>query len=135
MRILDDARRLHKVATFFLHPEKPVEVDATASARCFFDRPSADERVSFEDAEEARRIQEDMAALKQLAVDYMHPEKPVVGNGSTARCYFDRLSAPEPEDFDYAEERAEILAELQQLKKLAVDFAHPELPMGRDLRS
>merc|ERR1711862_986533 len=45
------------------------------------------------------------------------------------RNYFSRPSAPLQESFEDAEERARILEEAKQLKKLAVDYLHPELPV------
>jgi hypothetical protein len=95
LHILDDARKLKQLAEYFMHPEKTVKNDRTATARCFFDRPSAPDRVSEEEAEEQARIFEDLKALKKLAIDYMHPEMPVVTTDptATARCFFDRPSA------------------------------------------
>mmetsp|Transcript_15672 Transcript_15672/g.32424 ORF Transcript_15672/g.32424 Transcript_15672/m.32424 type:complete len:694 (-) Transcript_15672:174-2255(-) len=129
MRILGDAKHLKKVANFFLHPEAPVEVDAFASARCYFDRASASEVE--EDHEERTRILEEIKALKRQAVDFMHPERPVVVEDPTlfGRNYFSRASASEQEGEDYMEERMRVLGEAQQLKKVAVDFLHPERPV------
>eukprot|EP01083_Nonionella_stella_P086121 239040_1 len=100
-----------------------------ATARCYFDRASAPEQETFEEAEERAMALADAAALKKLAVDYMHPELGVVASDAlaTARCYFDRASAPEQETFEEAEERAMALADAAALKKLAVDYMHPEL--------
>ncbi|GFH55158.1 hypothetical protein CTEN210_11634 [Chaetoceros tenuissimus] len=129
LRILEDAKQLKKLAVMFAHPELPVESEPTACARCYFDRPSAPEQETVEEAEERAQILADAAALKQVAIDYLHPELPVVTNDSTAcaRCYFDRASAPEQESFEEAEERAHILEDAAALKKLATDFAHPEV--------
>jgi hypothetical protein len=130
-QVLEDARNLHMFAYFFLHPEKPVEVDATASARCYFVRASAPEQLSLEESEERAAILEDLEALKKLAVDYLHPEVPVVTTDPFAcgRNYFSRYSAPEQESFEESEERAAILEDLEALKKLAVDYLHPEVPV------
>jgi uncharacterized protein YqiB (DUF1249 family) len=129
LRILEDAKQLKKLAVMFAHPELPVESEPTAYARCYFDRPSAPEQETVEEAEERAQILADAAALKQVAIDYLHPELPVVTNDSAvcARCYFDRASAPEQESFEEAEERAHILEDAAALKKLATDFAHPEV--------
>ena len=44
---------------------------------------------------ERRRVLEDAKLLKQMAGYYLHPEAPVAADGfATARCYFDRGSAP-----------------------------------------
>lgn len=40
-RVLADAKFLKQLASFFLHPEAAVKVDAFATARCYFDRASA----------------------------------------------------------------------------------------------
>ena len=129
--ILDDAKKLKQVAEFFLHPEYPVEATGDSQARCYFDRPSAPERLTMDEAEEQARIMDDMKALKKAARDYMHPELAVVTSDPAAcgRNYFWRASAPEQESLEDAEERACILEETKQLKKLAVDYMHPELPV------
>ena len=129
LRILEDAKQLKFLAAAFLHPEKPVEVDGTACARCYFDRPSAPEQETVGEANYRAMVLADTVALRQAAVDYMHPELGVVTSDgtATARCYFDRPSAPEQESYEEAEERAAILADALALKKLAVDYMHPEL--------
>jgi len=129
LRILEDARQLKQLAVAFLHPELPVEVDSTATARCYFDRASAPEQETLEEADYRQMVLADAAALKKLAVDYMHPELGVVTTdpSATARCYFDRASAPEQESLEEAEERRMVLADAAALKKLAIDYMHPEL--------
>jgi len=59
----------------------------------------------------------------------MHPEIGVKTTDATlmGRNYFNRASAPETEDFEYAEERAQALADAAALKRLAVDYMHPEM--------
>ena len=106
-------------------------MDSTATARCYFDRASAPERLSVEEAEEQAAMLQDLVMLKQTAVDYLHPERPVVTTDptATARCYFDRASAPQPEHPEEAEERLAILAEAQQLKDYARMYHHPEDPV------
>jgi len=129
LRILDDAKKLKQLAVAFLHPELPVKVDMTAYARCYFGRPSAPEQETFEEAEYRHQVLVDATALRKLAIDYAHPELPVVSNDptATARCYFDRPSAPEQETFEEAEYRHQVLADAAALKKLAIDYAHPEI--------
>eukprot|EP01083_Nonionella_stella_P257486 881316_1 len=120
---LADATALKKLAIDYMHPEIPVvTTDATSTARCYFDRASAPEQESVEEAEESAMVLADAAALKKLAIDYMHPEIPVVTTDatSTARCYFDRASAPEQESVEEAEESAMVLADAAALKKLAI---------------
>jgi len=131
-RILADAAALKKSAADFMHPERPVQVDsAFVTARCYFDRPSAVVEEEWEEAEERARVLSEAAALKRSAVDYMHPERPVVTSDPTAcgRNYFDRPSAVLQEDWEEAEERVRVLAEAKSLKQLAVDYQHPELPV------
>jgi len=132
LRILEDARKLKQVAEFFAHPEAPV-VGSTGS-RCFFDRPSAPERLSREEADEQAAILEDAKALKELATAYHHPEASVVTTDATAtgRNYFERPSAPEQETFEEAEERAAIMRDAAALKQAAVDYLHPERPVVVD---
>ena len=129
LRILEDAKKLKELAVAFLHPENPVKVDPTACARCYFDRPSAPEQEDKEEAEYRQQVLEDAAALKKLAVDYAHPEIGVTASDPTATacCYFDRASAPEYENEDEAEYRSQVLADAVALKKLAIDYAHPEI--------
>jgi hypothetical protein len=132
LRILADAKALKEMARAYLHPEEPVVTsDATATARCYFDRASAPEQESLEEAEERARILADAKALKERAVWHAHPELPVTTSDATAtaRCYFDRASAPEQESLEEAEYRAAVLADALALKQQAVMYAHPELPV------
>jgi hypothetical protein len=129
LTILEESHKLRQLAEFFLHPEKPVAMDATACARCYFDRPSAPEQTtSPQEEEEAARILADAQALKKVAADYLMPELPVNADSTLyGRNYFDRgPSAEEQETLGEAEERARILQDAKQLKKLAVDYLHPE---------
>eukprot|EP00538_Stauroneis_constricta_P006765 CAMPEP_0119570546 /NCGR_PEP_ID=MMETSP1352-20130426/43670_1 /TAXON_ID=265584 /ORGANISM="Stauroneis constricta, Strain CCMP1120" /LENGTH=407 /DNA_ID=CAMNT_0007620215 /DNA_START=100 /DNA_END=1321 /DNA_ORIENTATION=- len=164
LAILRDARQLKQWAQFYAHPEAPVEVDPTAKARNYFARASAPQPAAKEAEDETERIRilNDAKQLKELAADYLHPERPVKTTDAFAcgRSYFDRPSAPQQEDADEAEEpgtsreddgcfrmgrnyftrpsapqdedaeeRARILEDMAQLKKLAVDYLHPELPV------
>jgi len=127
--ILEDAKALKKAAMAYLHPEIGVSTtDGACFGRNYFTRPSAPDVESFEEANERARVLAEAAALKKLAVDYMHPEMGVTMTDGAcfARNYFNRYSAPETEEDEYADERAEILAEAAALKKLAVDYMHPE---------
>merc|ERR1712115_29032 len=64
--------------------------------------------------------------------DYAHPEVGIsTDTTASARNYFSRPSAPTNEDDD-AEEKAQILADATALKKLAVDYAHPEVGISTD---
>merc|ERR1712157_702237 len=104
---------------------------ATAFGRNYFSRASAVEQETCADAEERAQILVDGAALKTLAVDYAHPELKVSDTATVfGRNYFSRASAVEQETCEDAEERAQILADAAALKKLAVDYAHPELKVS-----
>jgi hypothetical protein len=130
--VLQDAKKLKQLAVMFSHPEEPVKTtDPCAYGRNFFSRPSAPEQESLEEAEERARILQDAQLLKKYAVDYAHPELPVVTTDPTAcgRNYFDRASAPEQESLEDMEARELVLADMRALKKLAVDYLHPELPV------
>jgi hypothetical protein len=113
-----------------MHPEVGVtSVDGAAFGRNYFNRASAPETEDDELADERAEVLAEAAALKKLAVDYMHPEVGVtsVDGAAFGRNYFNRASAPETEDDELADERAEVLAEAAALKKLAVDYMHPEV--------
>merc|ERR1711957_63005 len=128
--ILADAAALKKSAVDYLHPEVGVTVaDAALFGRNYFKRPSATEAETSEDADERALVLAEAAALKKSAVDYACPE---VGVASAAgacfgRNYFSRCSAPETEEDDLANERAEILADAVALKNHATGYLHPEL--------
>merc|ERR1719223_1335410 len=113
-----------------MHPEIDVKsTDATLFGRNYFNRASAPETEDMEEAEERARVLAEAAALKKSAVDYMHPEIGVTSADATlfGRNYFNRASAPETEEDEFADERAEILEEAATLKKLAMDYMHPEV--------
>jgi len=69
------------------------------------------------------------AALKKLAIDYMHPEVGVTATDVTlfGRNWFNRPSATELESAKEADEQALVLAESLALKKSAMDYMHPEV--------
>ena len=129
LRILADAKALKEMARAYLHPEEPVVTsDATATARCYFDRASAPEQESLEEAEYRAAVLADAAALKERAVWHAHPELPVTTSDATAtaRCYFDRASAPHDAEqiistSAYAAEKKEESLEdhMQKLEALA----------------
>eukprot|EP00934_Nitzschia_sp_Nitz4_P002505 Nitzschia sp. Nitz4//scaffold36_size144017//59188//62095//NITZ4_003088-RA/size144017-processed-gene-0.43-mRNA-1//1//CDS//3329549462//2495//frame0 len=123
--ILEDMAEMKKYAEYYLHPERPVKADAKLFGRNYFTRPSA---PTNEEEAEREQILADAKALKKLAVDYMHPERPVVTSDPFAcgRNYFTRSSAPTNEE---EAEREQILADAKALKKLAVDYMHPEKPV------
>uniref|UniRef100_A0A7S4MST3 Uncharacterized protein n=1 Tax=Odontella aurita TaxID=265563 RepID=A0A7S4MST3_9STRA len=128
LRILADSRALRNVAAHFAHPEAPVRSSPERFGRNYFDRAGAPEREDAADAEEAAAALADAVALKRVAADYSRPEVGVaVGDpAATARCFFDRPSAPERLDEDDAEEIARSLSDAARLKETAVRYAHPE---------
>lgn len=129
-KILADAAALKKLAVDYAHPEVGIATtDPALFGRNYFERPSAPEMETPEEAEEHAKILADAAALKKLAVDHSHPEVGIAAVDPTAfgRNYFERPSAPAVETQEETEERAAILADASALKKLAVDYAHPEV--------
>jgi hypothetical protein len=96
-KIIKDMKQLKATATWYLHPEKPVECDGFAMGRDYFSRPSAEKYE--DDAEEdieRERILKDMAHLKTTAEWYLKPELPVAVDATCfGRNYFSRPSAPE----------------------------------------
>ena len=133
MAVLEDARQLKQLAEFFLQPERPVQVDAETTARCYFDRPLAPLHEDTELDQERSLVLEEMEQLKQLAAGYLHPELPVQKDGFVCgRNYFDRPSAEPYESQEEVEERNQLLQDTEQLKKLATDYLHPELSVQND---
>jgi len=127
--ILEEMKQLKTTAEWYMSPEKPVAVDATACGRNYFSRPSAAETV---EEEERQLILEEMKQLKTTAEWYMHPEKPVaVDSTAYGRNYFDRPSTEEYEEVDL-EERDRILEEMKQLKTTAEWYMCPEKPVAVD---
>merc|ERR1712176_1484928 len=93
-QILSEAKKLKEVASWYHEPEKPVSVDPTCFGRNYFNRPSAEQATEEIKEEERTSILSDAKELKKLAVDYLHPEKPVESSSvNCARNYFDRASA------------------------------------------
>ena len=127
--ILEEMKQLKQAAIMYRHPEAPLDVDSICFGRNYYGRASAEEQEDDELGDERAIVLEEMKELKQAATDFMHPELPF-SMGMSSRNYFGRASAPEQESFEEAEERARVLAEASSLKKLAVDFAHPELPLA-----
>jgi hypothetical protein len=110
-QIIAEAKELKEVASWYLQPEKPVEVNPASFGRNYFTRPSAAQATESE--EEISQILVDGFELKKLAVDYLHPEKPVAKTSvNCARNYFDRPSAPGPSHFSLTEGYANQHSEL-----------------------
>lgn len=129
-RILADAKALKQTAVHFLHPELPVvTTDGTACGRNYFSRYSACPYETSEYSNDRDLVLEDAKALRQLAIDYKHPEIPMKTSIACARNYYSRGSADVYDDVDTIREREQIVADALALKKHAVDFMHPELPV------
>ena len=109
---------LKEYATYYLHPELPVE--SCVSARCYFDRPSAPQQESFEQAEERHHILEECQALRNYAGYYLHPER---HHSDTCK----KLSDPGSEQEGYDVERRQVLEDVRLLKQYATFYLHPEL--------
>merc|ERR1711935_1133026 len=118
----------------YLHPEVGVAVRDATCGRNYFSRPSAPQVESNEDADERALVLAEAMALKKSAVDYTSPEVGVtsVAGACFGRNYFDRYSAPETEEDDLADERAEVLAEAGALKNLATSYMHPDVESGEE---
>jgi len=130
-QILEEMKQLKTTAEWYMHPERPVSVDPTASGRNYFSRPSAPEEEEEDFDEERERILEEMKQLKTTAEWYLHPEKPVsVDPAACGRNFFSRPSAPEYDE--EMEEREHILEEMQELKTTAEWYMHPEKPVSVD---
>jgi hypothetical protein len=127
-RILAEANELKKVAGWYLNPEKPVEQSSTSNGRNYFTRPSAPEYEDDDFEDERDQVLAEAKELKEVAGWYQHPEESVTSNIGVSRNYFTRPSAPEYED-DAEIERNLVLSEAKELKKLAVDYLHPEIPV------
>jgi len=127
-QVLAEAQELKKVAGWYANPHEPVKSDGFATARNYFTRASASEYE--EDAEERDQVLAEAKELREVAGWYANPEQPVKSDGfASARNYFTRLSAEQSTD-ENEEERANIIADGKELKKLAVDYLHPEKPVA-----
>jgi len=152
-QILEEMKELKTIASWYMHPEKPIEVDATACARNFFTRPSAQEEEDDGIEEERIRVMEDVKALKTTAEWYLHPEKPVAADSSSCgRNYFTRPSAFDDDvgcvswvdsskgqqlsmDFESnynEEEQLRVMEDVKALKTVAEWYLHPEKPVAVD---
>ena len=118
-RVLEEVKMLKEYATYYLHPELPVE--SCVSARCYFDRPSAPQQETFEQAEERHHILEECQALRNYAGYYLHPER----RHSDTRKKVKELQTEER----YTVERHQVLEDARLLKQYATFYLHPELPV------
>ena len=73
--VLEYVKNFRVAALFYIRPKVTVSmVDYTPKDRCFFSRPSAVEQEDIDFAEDKTNIILNAAALKNLAVDYTHPD-------------------------------------------------------------
>ena len=130
-RILKEAHILKTLAVAFIHPEVPVRTtDGACFGRNYFNRASAPETEDDELADERAEILAEAAALKKLAVDYMHPEVGVTSVDGTyfGRNYFNRASAPETEDFVA---NSQLSSQISSLHSLAATIKGANLPSSK----
>jgi len=124
--IMEDLKQLKMTAEWFLHPEKPIVSDATSCGRNYFTRPSAPQYDDDDEEEERVCVLGEMKQLKTTAEWFLHPEKPIVTDGTACgRNYFTRSSAPVFDDAD-EEERERIMEDMKELKTTADWYLHPE---------
>merc|ERR1712157_531538 len=130
VQILADAAALKKEAVYYNSPEAPVHVDPTAFGKNFFTADS-DSEV---DEKEREQILVEATVLKELATNYQHPEVKVYSSDATlfGRNYFNRFDSLNVVSQEDAEERAKILADAAALKKEAVYYNSPEVPVHVD---
>jgi hypothetical protein len=128
VEVMEDLKAFKELAREYLHPELPLVVYSTSTGRNYYTRPDAVDTESIQDMEERERIMADVAALKQSAVHFLHPELPVVTKDGTAcgRNYFSRFSAPE---WGVDTEKDLVLKDVEMLRQAAFDFMHPETRM------
>ena len=65
-QVLADMAALKQVADWYMHPEKPVEVDAAACGRNYFTRPSAPEYEDEDTMDERDQVLADMLLSSKL---------------------------------------------------------------------
>merc|ERR1712238_263123 len=127
-RVLNELSELKKVADWHLHPEKKIEVDPAACGRNYFGPSVHDDDDEL--VEERERVLEEVSKLKKVAGWHLHPEKPVASSSiNCASNYFKRAQVTEKDDDDL-EERERVLEEVAELKKIAIDYFHPEKPVA-----
>jgi len=119
MIIMADAFNLKLLARNYLCPDDKIVTNGIMG-RCFFNRASAPDVMSKEEADEYAMILADAKALKTDAEGYHNPELVICETDPTVfgRNYY----APD----DEAEERAKILKEATMLKQSAAKYQYPE---------
>jgi len=118
-----EATLMKKHAVNFLYPENESgSTDALSFGRNYF----KDSVESKEEADERAQALAEARLLKEQTTNYYCPEKKVTVESFGSRCYFERASAPETVTKDEADAKADLLSDATLIKKLAIDFVHPE---------
>jgi hypothetical protein len=126
-RVLEEVAELKKVAGWHLYPESKIDVDPTTFARNYYSLLAP---VEDDLEEEGERVLAEAVELKKVAGWHLHPEKPVASSSiNCASNYFKRAQVTEKDDDDL-EERERVLEEVAELKKIAIDYFHPEKPVA-----
>jgi hypothetical protein len=126
-RVLEEVADLKKVAGWHLYPESKIDVDPTTFARNYYSLLAP---VEDDLEEEGERVLAEAVELKKVAGWHLHPEKPVASSSiNCASNYFKRAQVTEKDDDDL-EERERVLEEVAELKKIAIDYFHPEKPVA-----
>jgi membrane-bound inhibitor of C-type lysozyme len=122
-QVLAETRMLKEQAASYLCPEGDLKVKSFG-ARCYFDRASAPEVASKDEADTEAEVLSDITCMKGLAVDFLHPESQTKSTDSFSfgRSYF----VDPAECKEEADERAQILAEARLLKEQATKYHCPE---------
>merc|ERR1711865_894856 len=126
-RVLEEVSKLKKVAGWHLYPESKIDVDPTTFARNYYSLLAP---VEDDLEEEGERVLAEAVELKKVAGWHLHPEKPVASSSiNCASNYFKRAQVTKKDDDDL-EERERVLEEVAELKKIAIDYFHPEKPVA-----
>jgi hypothetical protein len=138
------AAEMKEVVSWFFKPSKPVPNGSTA--RCFFDRASAevkwlsadpssegllgvvDQDEQLSEAEERAEALAAAAEMKEVISWFLHPELPVPST-VPGRCFFGRASAPEQETLEASAARALALADVAEQREVAAWFMAPGKPV------
>ncbi|GMH47861.1 hypothetical protein TrRE_jg6025 [Triparma retinervis] len=126
------ATEMKERISWYHHPSTPLKVDPVSSGRNYFGRASAPEQMEDDDADDMAECLEAAREMKEKVSWYLHPERPVTTNGNTARCFFDRASAPEQMSVEDADDMAECLAAAATMKETVSWFHHPSTPLKVD---
>ncbi|GMI04365.1 hypothetical protein TrLO_g9665 [Triparma laevis f. longispina] len=126
-QILATAAEMKKIASWYLHPSQPLETSPMASARCYFDRASAVEQETKENADDRAEALEAAKEMSKVVSWFTNPSQPVeVSPMASAHCTFSDKDMNSKEE---ADERAEILEDCKQLSKVASWFSNPSQPI------